>query len=110
MDDVLSVLREYTIKPPQKKIPKMGKRGTKGTLKGLGLSGSVFLKIITIMQIMINDVNVPKLHNSAEIFKSINTEPITTIRPQIQVRRLGVLVFLFTILSERGMNLSRLMA
>ena len=40
----------------QEIIPKIGKRGTKGTLKGLFKSGSVFLKIITAMQIAINAV------------------------------------------------------
>ena len=109
-DEVLRVLSEKIISPPQKSIPKIGNRGTKGTLNGLFLSGSVFLKIKTIIQIMINDVNVPKLQSSADIFKSINKEPIITTRPQTQVKRLGTLVFLFTTLKFLGKNLSRLMA
>ncbi len=40
-------------------MPKMGNNGTQGTLKGLFKSGSVFLKIITAIQIAINAVNVP---------------------------------------------------
>lgn len=110
IEDVFKVFRENNIKPPQKTMPKIGNKGTNGTLKGLFLSGSVFLNIRTIMQIMIKDVNVPKLHNSAEIFKSINKEPIITTRPQTQVKRFGTLVFLLTALKFLGKNLSRLMA
>ena len=40
-------------------MPKIGKTGTNGTLNGLFNCGSVFLKIITAMQIAINEVNVP---------------------------------------------------
>lgn len=110
IEDVFKVFRENNIKPPQKTMPKIGNKGTNGTLKGLFLSGSVFLNIRTIMQIMIKDVNVPKLHNSAEMFRSINKEPIITTRPQTQVKRLGTLVFLFTTLKFLGKNLSRLIA
>lgn len=66
---------EYIISPPQQTIPSIGNSGEKGTLKGLSLFGSVFLRINTATQTIINEVNVPKLHNSAavEIFK--NSEP-----------------------------------
>ena len=66
-------------------IPKIGNQGQNGTLNGLSLSGSVFLKIRTAIQIIINDVNVPKLQSSAEIFKSMNNPQSITIAPAIQV-------------------------
>ena len=56
----------------QVRIPKIGNQGQNGTLKGLSLFGSVFLKFSTARHIITNDVNVPKVHNAAEIFKSIN--------------------------------------
>ena len=43
----------------QETTPKIGNKGTKGTLKGLFKLGSVFLNIITAMQIAINEVKVP---------------------------------------------------
>ena len=51
-------------------------------MNGLSLFGSVFLKIKTAIQIIINDVNVPKLQSSAEIFKSINNAQTITIKPE----------------------------
>ncbi len=66
-------------------IPNIGNNGQKGTLNGLGLFGSVFLNIKTSIHIITNDANVPQLHNSADIFKSINKEPMITIKPEIQV-------------------------
>ncbi len=66
-------------------IPKIGNQGQNGTLNGLSLLGSVFLKIRTAIQIIINDVNVPKLQSSAEIFKSMNNPQSITIAPAIQV-------------------------
>ena len=64
-------------------MPINGKNGENGTLYGRGLFGSVFLKIKTATHTIINDVNVPKLHNSAavEIFK--NVEPIIQINATI---------------------------
>ena len=56
---VESCCSEYNINPRQATIPKIGKSGTNGTLNGLSKFGSVFLKMITAMQIAINDVNVP---------------------------------------------------
>lgn len=79
------VLRVTNIRKEQINIPIIGNHGQNGTLNGLALFGSVFLKIKTATQIMINDVNVPKLHNSAEIFKSINKPQNITIKPEIQV-------------------------
>ena len=74
------------IKPKQVKIPNIGNQGQNGTLNGRSLVGSVFLKIKTAIQITINEVNVPKLHNSAEMFKSINKAQTITINPDIQVK------------------------
>ena len=51
---------EYIISPPQKKIPKSGNKGTKGTLKGLFLFGSFFLKIKTAIQTTVNEANILK--------------------------------------------------
>ena len=56
---VVNCLNEYIIKLKQAIIPKIGNSGTKGTLKGLFRFGSVFLNIITVKQIAINEVNVP---------------------------------------------------
>ena len=67
------------------KIPKTGNQGQKGTLNGLGLLGSVFLNIKTATQIITNDVNVPKLHKAADIFKSINSPQTITTKPDIHV-------------------------
>ena len=60
-------------------MPIKGNQGEKGTLYGRGLLGSVFLKIKTATQTIINDVKVPKLQSSAavEIFKNIE--------PKIQI-------------------------
>ena len=81
---------EYNIKPPQQKIPISGTNGEKGTLKGLGLNGSVFLKIKTATHTIMNDAKVPKLQSSAavDIFK--NKDPDIQIIPTIIVNRLGV--------------------
>ena len=89
--DVLSEPIEYTIKPPQHKIPRIGNNGTNGTLNGLGFSGSVFLKIKIATHTIINDANVPKLQSSADMFKSINKAPRITIKPESQVTTCGVL-------------------
>ena len=43
---------EFSIRPPQHKIPIIGKYGQNGNLKGLGLWGSVFLKIKTAKHTM----------------------------------------------------------
>ena len=66
-------------------IPATGDHGQNGTLNGLGLFGSVFLNINTAIQIITNEVNVPKLHNAADIFKSINKPHTITAIPVIQV-------------------------
>lgn len=73
------------IKARQVNTPSIGNNGQNGTLKGLSLLGSVFLRIKTAMQITIKDVNVPKLQSSADIFKSINKPQIITIKPDTQV-------------------------
>ncbi len=72
-------------------MPIKGNHGEKGTLYGRGLLGSVFLKIKTATQTIINDVNVPKLQSSAavEIFK--NVEPTMQIRAAKTVIKCGVL-------------------
>lgn len=75
-------------------MPKIGNQGQNGTLKGLSLFGSVFLNINTAIQIIIKEVNVPKLQSSAEMFKSINKPQMITIKPEIHVITCGVLNFL----------------
>ncbi len=92
--DVAFALNLQYISPKQLITPKIGNQGQNGTLKGLSLLGSVFLKIRTAMQIIINEVNVPKLQSSAEIFKSINNPQIIIIKPDIHVITWGVLNFL----------------
>ena len=89
--EVAFALNLQYIKDKQVKIPKIGNKGQNGTLNGLSLFGSVFLKIRTVIQMIINDVNVPKLQSSAEIFKSINKAQTITIIPEIQVITCGVL-------------------
>jgi hypothetical protein len=42
-------------------------------------------KIWTAIQIIINEVNVPKLQSSADKFKSINNAQIITTSPEIHV-------------------------
>lgn len=91
--DVAFALNLQYISARQVKIPRIGNQGQKGTLKGRGLSGSVFLKIKTAIQIIMKEANVPKLHNSAEIVKSINKAHITTTAPVTQVKICGVLNF-----------------
>ena len=59
-------------------MPIKGRNGEKGTLKGLGLSGSVFLNINTATQTIINDANVPKLHSSAAVDMFKNNVPRRT--------------------------------
>ena len=56
---------EYIIKPPQHNTPIIGKYGQQGTLNGLFLSGSVFLKINIAIQTTINAATAPKLTKSA---------------------------------------------
>ena len=56
---VADVKIKYNIKPDRQKIPINGNQGENGTLNGLGLSGSTFLKISTAIQTIINDVNAP---------------------------------------------------
>ena len=83
--DVAFALNLQYISARQVNIPNIGNQGQKGTLKGLSLFGSVFLKINTAIQITINEVNVPKLQSSAEMFKSMNKPHRITINPEIQV-------------------------
>ena len=83
--DVALALNLQYIKAKQVRIPSIGNNGQSGTLNGRFLLGSVFLKINTAMQIIINDVNVPKLQSSAEMFKSINKPQRITISPDTQV-------------------------
>ena len=83
--EVAFALNLQYIRAKQVKTPSIGKTGQKGTLNGLSLLGSVFLRIKTAIQITIKEVNVPKLHNSAEIFKSINKPHKITIKPDTQV-------------------------
>ena len=92
--EVAFALNLQYIRAKQVKTPKIGNQGQNGTLNGRSLFGSVFLRIKTAMQMIIKDVNVPKLHNSAEIFKSINKPQIITIKPDTQVIICGVLNFL----------------
>lgn len=109
-DEVLRVFSEKIIKIPQITIPSNGNQGQSGTLNGLGLSGAVFLKISTARQIITKEVNVPKLHSAADIFKSINRPHKITMIPEIQVIMCGVLYFLWINLQDFGKNLSRLIA
>ena len=92
--EVAFALNLQYIKARQVNMPNIGNQGQKGTLKGLSLFGSDFLNISTAKQITINDVNVPKLQSSAEIFKSINNPQRITIKPDTQVIICGVLNFL----------------
>ena len=73
--EVAFALNLQYINAKQVSIPNIGNQGQNGTLNGRSLFGSVFLNIKTAKQIIINEVNVPKLHNSAETFKSINKAP-----------------------------------
>ena len=82
------------IRSPQVTIPNIGNQGQNGTLKGLSLCGSVLRRIKTAKQIIIKEVNVQKLHNSDEIFKSINKAHTITTNPDNQVNICGVLYFL----------------
>ena len=81
------------LKSDMRKIPSKGNNGTKGTLKGLGLLGSVFLKIRTATHTIIKDVNVPKLHNSAAVEISSTNIPHIQIIPTRTVKTCGVLNF-----------------
>lgn len=92
--DVAFELNLQYISAKQVKTPKIGNNGQNGTLNGLSLLGSVFLRIKTAKQITIKDVNVPKLQSSAEMFKSINNPQRITIKPETQVIICGVLNFL----------------
>ena len=74
--DFEKFLIEKNIKLLQHKMPSIGNQGENGTLNGLGLSGSVCLSIKTATHTIINDVNVPKLHNSAATFKFKVKTPI----------------------------------
>ena len=91
-------LKTFTVKIPagirngeKIRLIGQGKKGEKGTLNGLCLSGSVFLKIKTATQTIINDANVPKLHNSAAVEIFNKSEPIIQIAPTINVKMCGVL-------------------
>ena len=55
----VSWFSEYSINPKQEIMPKIGNKGTNGTLNGLSKFGSVFLRIITATHIATNAVNVP---------------------------------------------------
>ena len=77
---------ENIIKPPQQTIPAIGNHGQNGTLKGLGRSGSTFLKINIATQTIINDVNVPKLQREAATFKSRINVPRIPTTPTVIVR------------------------
>ena len=82
----MSVFNENKISIPQIAMPASGNQGQSGTLNGLGLSGAVFLKISTARQIITKEVNVPKLHSAADIFKSMNNAQTITINPDNQVK------------------------
>ena len=73
------------IKLPQSSIPKDGNNGENGTLKGLSLSGSVFLKIKTLIQTIINAVNTLNIQSWAARFKSKNKQPIIIAPPTSHV-------------------------
>ena len=109
-EDVFRVFSENAMSIPQIIIPIIGSHGHNGTLNGLGTSGAVFLNINTARQIITKDVNVPKLHSAAEMFKSINNPHNITIAPDIHVITCGVLYFLCINLHDFGKNLSRLIA
>ena len=92
--EVALALNLQYISAKQVNIPNIGNQGQNGTLNGLGLSGSVSLKISTARQTIINDVNVPKLQSSADKFKSINNAQMITIKPESHVIMCGGLNFL----------------
>ena len=83
--EVAFALNLQYINPEHVKMPRIGNQGQNGTLNGRGLFGSVFLNINTAIQIIINEVNVPKLQSSADKFKSINNAHTITTIPEIQV-------------------------
>ena len=83
--DVALALNLQYIRAKQVRTPNIGNSGQNGTLKGLSLFGSVFLRIKTEIQITINDAKVPKLQSSADMFKSINKPHNITIKPETQV-------------------------
>ena len=74
------------INPPQHKIPARGNQGQNGTLNGLGLSGSIFLKIRIAAHTIINEVNVPKLHKAAAASKFNVIVPIIETIHTTQVK------------------------
>ena len=108
--DVAFALNLQYINAEHVNIPKIGKSGQNGTLNGRSLFGSVFLRIKTARHITINDVKVPKLHSSAEIFKSINKPHKITISPDTQVIMCGVLNFLCIEFHDLGKKWSLLIA
>ena len=83
--DVALALNLQYIRAKQVRTPNIGNSGQNGTLNGLSLFGSVFLRIKTEIQITINDAKVPKLQSSADMFKSINKPHNITIKPETQV-------------------------
>ena len=91
--DVAFALNLQYINDKQVRIPSIGNAGQNGTLNGLSLFGSVFLKINTAIHMIMKEVNVPKLQSSADIFKSINNAQTITISPETQVITCGVLNF-----------------
>ena len=56
------------------------------------------------------DITMPAFSTNIGIIQPIKIEPTITIKPQTQVKTCGVLDFLLTTLSERGKNLSLLIA
>ena len=88
--EVVKNFIEYTIKPPQQSIPRIGVTGAKGTLNGRGLSGSVLRRIKTATHTIINEVNVPKLQSSAATFKSSVSTPTTESKATVHVKTCGV--------------------
>ena len=92
-DSPFAIIIENAISPPQHSIPNIGNHGQNGTLKGLSLSGSVFLNIKIATQTMANDINVPKLQSDAATFKSRTSVPKTPTIPTVIVSMCGVLNF-----------------
>ena len=69
-----------TIIAPQTRIPRIGTTGTQGVLNALGISGSVFLNIITAAQTSIKAKRVPMLVISPTMSPGTNAAnaPTTT--------------------------------
>jgi len=81
MRGVSGLKNVYSMSAIQHIAPKAGNIGTKGALNGRGLSGSVYLSIITPIHTIAKAVKVPTLQSSAALFISRNNVPIAIKLP-----------------------------